>query len=385
VDVQPRRGLLDAAAAVQVGPDRGLVHPGALGQQRGDTRADPLRCRLVARQILENGVAAQLAPVRGPAERGHGRGDLRRVARIVQLDVHRRQRRRGAGRADDQGRPGQGPDGIAQRAGRVPGRDRHQLVRPRGGQHEAAGRRPAPQVAGHPRQVVVLGRGPIGQVPDQRQGVRRRAGQRRLTGQLAGRRDAVSVLGGQQRVGQPGEGAELRGLPGRPLVQQPRGLRRGGFGPLELRRGQGRLVDQPQEAEQLIAVRQRQAQPGQAPRFGSRDRHRLPRLEDPVLGEHPPVPCAGAPLQHRLDPAGVHQPGLRADRHRAQRGIVDDHRTLQGLGQLFGHDLELLLEHAALPFRSYKCINRRNGTSGSCPMSRPQPAGYAGAGDRRNS
>jgi hypothetical protein len=122
-------------------------------------------------------------------------------------------------------------------------------------------------------------------------------------------------------------------------VQQPRGLRSSGLRPLDLRRGQGRLVDQPQEAEQLVAVRQRQAQPGQAAGFAGRDRHRLPRLEDPALGEHLPVPRAGASLQHRLDPAGVHQPGLRADRHRTQGGIVDDHRSFQGGGELLGDDL----------------------------------------------
>jgi hypothetical protein len=114
VDAQQRRGLLGVRATVQVGPDRGLVDRGALGQQRGYAAADPLRCRPVARQGLENGIAAQLAPVRGPAERRNGGGDLGRVAGTVQLGGNRLQGRGGAGRAGGQLRPGQGADRITQ-------------------------------------------------------------------------------------------------------------------------------------------------------------------------------------------------------------------------------------------------------------------------------
>jgi hypothetical protein len=51
----------------------------------------------------------------------------------------------------------------------------------------------------------------------------------------------------------------------------------------------------------------------------------------------------------RLDPGGVHHPGLRADRHRAQRRVLDDYRPFQAVGELFGGDLQLLLEHASFP------------------------------------
>ena len=184
---------------------------------------------------------------------------------------------------------------------------------------------------------------------DHGHGPGRRAGERFLPGEhrrglLA---DLLAVV--QQAVGQVTQHGELAVGPDDPLGQQVRGLGRGGLRLRGLPGGQGGLVDQPQEPEQLVPVPQRQAEAGQdgLPRIPG-DRHRLARGEHAVLGQPAAQPGAGAALQHRLHPAAVQPPGLRADGQRPQRGVVDDHRPVQVAGQPLGEVLQVLLEHTVV-------------------------------------